>query len=69
MRRKAIDKTFESEELVYAVDVAYADMDHAVDLLHVAQEQNKVIIPDAGLQVAKSLLQEKQNHFNIKVYG
>jgi Heparinase II/III-like protein. len=60
------DKTFESEELVYGVDLAYADMAHAADLLDVAQHQNKVIISDAGLIVAKDAANNKAKPFNYK---
>jgi len=60
------DKTFESEELVYGVDLAYADIDHATDLLDVAKHQNKVIISDAGLLVAKDIAAGKTKPFVYK---
>ena len=60
------DKTFESEELVYAVDLAYADMDNPADLLDVAQQQNRVIISDAGLHVAKDIAAGKAKPFQYK---
>lgn len=60
------DKTFESEELIYGVDLAYADMTHETDLLDVAKHQNKVIISDAGLQVAKDVAAKKLKPFLYK---
>ncbi len=49
------DKTYESEEIVYAVDIAYSDMQAGNDLLDIAQQQEKVIVGDAGLKVAKAI--------------
>jgi hypothetical protein len=57
------EKTFESEELVYAVDLAYADIRSDPDLLDVAQQQGRVIISDAGLQVAKKITEGKARPF------
>ncbi|MDB5230849.1 MAG: Heparinase family protein [Chitinophagaceae bacterium] len=60
------DKTFESEELVYGVDIAYSDMKAGADLLDVARKQNKVIVSDAGLKVAKDLSAGKIKPFEYK---
>lgn len=60
------DKTFESEELVYAVDIAYSDMQSADDLLDIAQQQKKVIISDAGVKVAKAIAEGKTKPFVYK---
>jgi hypothetical protein len=49
------DKTFESEELVYGVDLAYADINRDPGLLDIARHQHRVIISNAGLQVAKDI--------------
>jgi oligo-alginate lyase len=57
------DKSFESEELVYAVDIAYSDMQSADDLLDIAQQQKKVIISDAGVKVAKAVAEGKTKPF------
>lgn len=57
------DKTFESEELVYGVDIAYADMGEDKGLLSVAQKQKKVIVSDAGLKVAMDLAAQKATAF------
>jgi hypothetical protein len=58
------EKTFESEEMVYGVDIAYADMGGDPGLLSIARKQNKVVVSDAGLQVAKDLAEGKAKDFN-----
>ncbi len=60
------DKTYESEELVYAVDVAYSDMSAGDDLLDIAQQQKRVIVSDAGLLVAKAIAENKTKPFVYK---
>lgn len=60
------DKTYESEELVYAVDIAYGDMKASDDLLDIAQQQKRVIISDAGFQVAKAIAEKKTKPFVYK---
>jgi oligo-alginate lyase len=57
------DKTFESEELVYGVDIAYADIAGEPDLLDVAKHQQRVIISDAGLKVAADIKAGKAKPF------
>lgn len=57
------DKTFESEEMAYAVNIAYADMEAAPDLLDVAMRQDRVVISDAGLKVAKDVAAGKAKPF------
>lgn len=57
------DKSFETEELVYAVDIAYSDMQAGDDLLDIAQQQKKVIISDAGVKVAKAIAEGKTKPF------
>src|SRR5690606_213963 len=53
------DKTYESEELVYGLDIAYADIEAAPDLLDIAQKQGRVIVSDAGLAVARDVADGK----------
>lgn len=60
------DKTYESEELVYAVDIAYGEMNASDDFLDIAQQQGKVIISDAGLKVAKAIAAGKTKPFVYK---
>jgi hypothetical protein len=60
------DKTYESEELVYAVDIAYGDIGAGDDLLDIAQQQKRVIVSDAGLKVAKAIAEGKTKPFVYK---
>lgn len=60
------DKTYETEELVYAVDIAYGDMNGNNDLLDIAQQQKRVIVSDAGLKVAKAIAEGKAKPFVYK---
>jgi hypothetical protein len=60
------DKTFESEELVYGVDLAYSDISRDADLLDIAQRQKKVIVSDAGLEVAKDISAGRSKPFAYK---
>lgn len=60
------DKTYESEELVYGVDIAYADIKQEADLLDVAGKQKRVIISDAGLKVAIAVAAKKATPFEYK---
>ena len=60
------DKTYETEELVYAVDIAYGDMDANDDLLDIAQQQKRVIVSDVGLKVAKAIFEGKTKPFVYK---
>jgi hypothetical protein len=60
------EKTFESEELIYGVDLAYADMEASPDLLDVAQKQNRVIISFAGLKIAKHIAAGEAKPFQYR---
>lgn len=60
------DKTYESVELVYGVDLAYADIKPEVDLLDIARQQNRVIVSDAGLKVAADLAAGKAKPFKYQ---
>jgi hypothetical protein len=60
------EKTFETEELVYGVNIAYADIEPAADLLDVAQKQGRVIVSDAGLEVVKAIAAGKTKPFIYK---
>ncbi|MFT4092840.1 MAG: heparinase II/III family protein [Niabella sp.] len=57
------DKTAETWELVYGVDIAYSDINNSNDLLDVAQQQGRVIVSDAGLKVAKAVYEKKATPF------
>ena len=58
------DKSYESVELIYGLDLAYADIKPEADLLDIATKQNKVIVSDAGLKVAKAIAEGKAKPFN-----
>lgn len=60
------DKTYESIELVYGLNIAYADIKPQADLLDIANQQNRVIISDAGLKVAEDLAKGKSEPFKYK---
>jgi hypothetical protein len=60
------DKTFQSEELVYGVDIAYADINPQADLLDVAKQQGRVMVSDAGLKVAKDIAAGKAKPFQYR---
>lgn len=57
------DKTFKSEEIVYCVDIAYADIKAEAGLLDIARQQERVLVSDAGLQVAKDIAANKAKPF------
>ncbi len=60
------DKTYESVEIVYGLDIAYADIKPSADLLDIALKQNKVIVSDAGLKVAKAISEHKAEPFKYQ---
>ncbi|MBK0382358.1 alginate lyase family protein [Pedobacter sp. SD-b] len=57
------DKTYESIELVYGLDIAYADIEPESFLLDIANRQGRVIVSDAGLKVAKAIAEGKTKPF------
>jgi hypothetical protein len=57
------DKTYESAELVYGTDIAYADIQAQPELLDIAGRQGEVVISDAGLKVAADLAAKKAKPF------
>ncbi|MCX2449744.1 heparinase II/III family protein [Pedobacter sp. PLR] len=57
------DKTYESAELVYGVDISYADIKAQPELLDIAEKQGQVVVSDAGLKVATALHENKTKPF------
>lgn len=57
------DKTLESEEIVYCLDLAYSDIAAQPGLLDIAARQGRVILSDAGLKVAKDIAGGKAGTF------
>ena len=60
------EKTFQTEELVYGANIAYADINPAADLLDVAKQQGRVTVSDAGLKVARDIAAGKAKPFVYK---
>lgn len=56
-------KTYETPELVYGLDIAYADIKPSAELLDVALRQGEVVVSDAGLKVAADLYAGKAKPF------
>lgn len=56
-------KTYETAEMVYGVDIAYADIKPLPDLLDVAERQDEVVVSDAGLKVAADLQTGRKKPF------
>jgi hypothetical protein len=56
-------KTYESSELVYGVDIAYADIKASAELLDIAEKQGEVVVSDAGLKIARDLSEGKSKPF------
>lgn len=61
----ALDKTWHSMELVFGVDIAYQATADA-GLLGIAEQQGRVILSDAGLEVAKALYRRAQKPYPLK---
>ena len=59
-------KTYETAELVYGVDIAYADIKASADLLDIAEKQDEVVVSDAGLKVAADLQAGKAKPFTYQ---
>src|SRR5690606_1755954 len=60
------DKSIKSNELILANNIAYSDIDTNPTLLGMAKRQNKVIISDAGLKVARDIFLGKSKNFDYK---
>ncbi len=56
--------SYHSRESIAAVDIAYHFGNENFDLLSIAQEQNKVVLNDAGLAVAIAIKEGKARKFN-----
>ena len=60
------DKSIKSNELILANNIAYSDIDTNPTLLGMAKRQNKVIISDAGLKLARDIFLGKSKNFDYK---
>jgi len=61
----ALTKTFKTQEIVYAVNIAYSNNPNNKTLLDIARWQNEFIVSDAGIATAKAIAKAK----NIPEYG
>ncbi|MFT3753730.1 MAG: alginate lyase family protein [Paludibacter sp.] len=62
----ALLKTYQTQEIVYAVDIAYKNNPANKQLLDIARQQRAFIVSDAGLATAKALYQKEQKTFQYK---
>lgn len=58
------EKTYETIEMVYAANIAYAAYGHEPGLLDISQRQGRISITDAGLEVAKDWKAGKTKPYN-----
>jgi len=56
------DKSWESGEVVYAVDISYGSVKEDPSLLYVAQKQDRVLLSTDGVKVAKALAAGKSTN-------
>lgn len=56
----ALKKTFKTQEIVYAVDIAYRNNPADKSLLDIVRQQGACIVSDAGLATAKAFYKEKK---------
>lgn len=59
----ALDKTWHTAELVYALDITYNAQSYRKDLLDIAAKQDRVILTEAGLRVARDLYKGEAQPF------
>jgi len=62
----ALLKTYETQEIVYAVDIAYKNNPADKQLLDIAGKQGSFIVSDEGLATAKAVYEEKSKPFEFK---
>jgi len=62
----ALYKTYETQEIVYAVDIAYKNNPANKQLLDIARQQGSFIVSDEGLATAKAVYAEKIQSFELK---
>ena len=62
----ALLKTYETQEIVYSVDIAYNNNQSDKQLLDIAGKQGSFIISDEGLATAKAVYEKKNQPFEFK---
>ncbi|MDD2798592.1 MAG: alginate lyase family protein [Bacteroidales bacterium] len=65
MFNDALSKTIQTQEIVYAVDIAYKNDPSNKPLLDIARLQESFIVSDAGLATVKALNAEKIEPFRV----
>lgn len=61
----ALTKTYKTQEIVYAVDIAFKNSPQNSALLDIARQQDAFIISDAGIAAAKALKKKSQKTFDL----
>ena len=62
----ALEKTYKTQELVYAVNIAYKNNPAEKQLLDIAKQQNAFVVSGEGLFTAKAVSKAKTNPFEYK---
>lgn len=62
----ALTKTYKTQEIVYAVDIAYKNNSQNRSLLDIAHRQDAFIISDAGIATAKALKAKPLTPFELQ---
>lgn len=62
----ALYKTYKTQELVYAVNIAFHNDPTNTQLLDIASQQGAFIIADAGITAAKALSKKKKSPYNFR---
>ncbi|HRZ97005.1 MAG TPA: alginate lyase family protein [Paludibacter sp.] len=62
----ALTKTYKTQEIVYAVDIAFKNNPTDLSLLGIARQQETFFVSDAGLATAKALKKNKIKAYDFK---
>ncbi|HOL00770.1 MAG TPA: heparinase II/III family protein [Paludibacteraceae bacterium] len=62
----ALKKTYQTQEIIYAVDIAYKNYPKNTSLLDIARQQKSFLVADAGIATAKSLHNIKYEPFQFR---
>lgn len=62
----ALEKTYKTQEIVYAVNIAFKNNPAQKQLLDIARQQESFIISDAGIATAKGVYKQKPEPYQFK---
>lgn len=62
----ALEKTYKTQEIVYAVNIAFKNNPAQKQLLDIARQQESFIISDAGIATAKGVYKQKTESYQFK---